>query len=755
MNYLKKNIWKLFYILVVLGLFVSFIIAYMLWTGTYKEQKTKQESLTLLYKNSIYSILSQYESILELLGDDLLQDNIYKDRSYSLNKLDKMLKLNPALIGFELVSPSGELLLSSIKNYKTKAPNLLKKEETKKSFLEVLNSKDMVIGRTYFHKTLKTYIIPIRKAIRDKKGKVLGVMTAGIKADSGFNIIDDTKDELFNVDIVIARDTDYYRQLVISKEKRFKVYDKPVPKKLINYILEQISEQNSGITLDEIKNKEKIYTVFYYAKLIGEKHLSSISYINQYKLWVSVESKLDDLMSNFYLKLLPLFVSYIVFILILQTLFKQIYKIEEKKKEELKIQAEHDYLTKLNNRYYLSKKFDSCEFPSPFSLIILNVDNFRNINKNFGHKYGDFILKELSKRLLSIKNESDILARYSGDEFLFIRFDIDKNETKELVKNILKLFSKPFVFQNFSVVLSASAGVTGYPSDGDSFDEVKRYADIALQEAKAKKNGYVIFEDELKEKHLRRSMIEEELKSALKEHEIYMVYQPQIRANGNFYGVEALVRWENKKLGFIPPDEFINIAEHSGMMVKLGQYIIDTSLREISKIQRERNIKFQLSINISLRQFIEPSFYEDLLQSIKDSNFDKSFLTLEVTESLFIEDLESILGLLERIKKDGIKISLDDFGTGYSSLSLLKKLPIDELKIDKSFVDDIEYDEDSVKMARGIILIAKQLNMELLAEGIENLKQKELLVSYGCDLFQGYYFSRPLKKEVLVDFIKV
>ena len=178
-------------------------------------------------------------------------------------------------------------------------------------------------------------------------------------------------------------------------------------------------------------------------------------------------------------------------------------------------------------------------------------------------------------------------------------------------------------------------------------------------------------------------------------------------------------------------------------------------MEEIVKIQKQTKQNLQLSINISVKQFVEPTFFKDLLLVIESTGFDKSLLTLEVTENLFIEDIDAILKILDEIKRSGIKISLDDFGTGYSSLSLLKKLPIDELKIDKSFIDDIETDDDAVKMVRGIILIGKQLKMELLAEGVEKSEQRDMLYTYGCDIFQGYCFSRPLKKEALLDFIEV
>jgi EAL domain-containing protein (putative c-di-GMP-specific phosphodiesterase class I) len=359
-----------------------------------------------------------------------------------------------------------------------------------------------------------------------------------------------------------------------------------------------------------------------------------------------------------------------------------------------------------------------------------------------------------SLRLKEIKKHGDILVRYSGDEFLLVRYDIKKEQMTQLVENVLELLSEPFTIRGLSVVLGISIGAASYPNDGGDFNETKKYADMALQEAKKEKNCYRFFEESIKQKHLRVSMIERELKTALDNDEIYMVYQPQIKSDGTIYGVEALVRWENRLLGFVAPDEFIQIAESTGVMVKLGRYIINRSLKEASEVQKRREAEFRLSINISVKQFKESNFYENLLESIEERGFTKSLLTLEITESLFIENKNEVLSLLGKIRAQGIKISLDDFGTGYSSLSLLRKLPVDELKIDKSFIDDLGHNLDAASIVRLIILISMQLGIGLVAEGVERVEQKDILRGYGCDFYQGYYFSKPLKKDDLLDFLR-
>ena len=751
MEFFKKNIWYLFYIIAFFTTILSIAISYTLWQYAFSKQKLKQESIVLLYSNSVYSVLSQYETVFEMLGVCLFKDGKYKNIKHTKKRFDRLLKLSPTIAGLGIVEKDGNTLASSIDTDIKKLPNMLELKETRDSFLQALSSYDMVLGRTHYHELLDMYVIPLKKAVRDESGGVLGVVVATVEVQGNFNI---KQKNIFDGNIVIVRESDNFRQMILKKITAHDRYDEPVSDELISGFLKIIAK-TYDLTEDEIKKSEEVFTVIQ-AKITKEKEevMRTIFFIEKYQLWVVVESSFDSLKESFYKKLLLIIFSFLLFMAILYALFRQIDISESKKREALTHQAEHDYLTKLKNRYYLSKKFNHKELLRPFGLIVLNIDNFKTINRNLDYSCGDMVLLAFSLRLSEIKKQDDILARYGGDEFLFIRYGATIGQMIQLAKDILVLFREPFVVRGVDIVLGASMGVSNYPSDGKNFDEIKKYADMALQEAKKEKNCYKIFKDNIKQKHLRVSMIEQELKVALEHNEIYMVYQPQIKSDDTLYGVEALVRWESRVLGFVGPDEFIQIAERTGVMVKLGQYIINTSLKEIVSLQQQTEKKLQLSINISVKQLMESSFYENLLRSIKNTGFQKTSLMLEVTESLFIENQSEVFPLLKKIRAEGIKISLDDFGIGYSSLSLLRKLPIDELKIDKSFIDDLEYDTDAVNMIKMIISVGKQLDIELLTEGVEKQEQKDMLNSYGCNLYQGYYFSKPLKREDLLDFLR-
>lgn len=437
-------------------------------------------------------------------------------------------------------------------------------------------------------------------------------------------------------------------------------------------------------------------------------------------------------------------------IAIIYWLFRSIARAEHQKQKALKFQATHDYLTYLKNRFYLDEKYQNLE--ESFFLIFIDTDNFKYINDNYGHEYGDEVLKEISKRLTGFVEGQDEVIRYSGDEFIYIHYGDDKSKTQKLCQEILDSLSKVYKIESYKFFLSASIGISSFPEDGSSIDELKRYADLALYEAKKEKNQYVFFEGYIKDNYAYGMELEYELKGALKNQEFFLTYQAQVDNKNEIFGVEALLRWENEKLGFIPPDRFIPLAESTGLMPSIGDFVLTRSLKEIKGLEDELNTKINLSVNISVKQVVHDDFVEKVLDFIKEYNFDSLNLVLEVTESIFIEDVEGITNKLLELKDVGIHISLDDFGTGYSSLSLLKRLPIDELKIDKSFVNDVLENEDSLSMVEGIIAIAKKLKMSIVAEGIETKEQKELLSKLGCDIYQGYYFAKPLKIEDFKEF---
>lgn len=746
MKVFKKNIWSLFYTIVLLGIAIFAFYLNDLKETEFEYYVKQQEHLTRLTASSVNSILSQHELFLDVLGDRLTKDERYRDHDSRKEVLTSLQKSNPAISSIALFERNGDIIITTDDLDDLKPhPNLLEKEETRNSFSYTLKKDVMVLGRTYYLDTVKRFIIPLRKAIKDENGKVLFVISAVMDAEKSIHLLKDT-----NYRTVLFRTFDNHFQL--SNRYDESIYDIQVPQEEIE-AHDQTLLKKYGLSIDEIKERQKV--VSFSLRPIHDDYdvIATMQYIKRYELQVVAHTDKEIVEKIVLQKSIPPLLLFTFIIAALYWLSKSIFDDEVKQQKTLYDQAMHDHLTGLHNRLFLSKALDE-KTSGPFTLLFIDLDHFKKLNDNFGVNVGDMVLKEVAKRLVSFRQKHDLLIRYSSDEFLLITKVLDKVKIKTLAANILERLSTPYHLDQYRFSFGASIGISQYPSDADEISKIIGYADLAMNEAKKKKNSFFIFEDSIKERYLKNFRIENELKTAINNDELHMVYQPQIDIDGAFLGVEALVRWENDSLGPVPPGEFIEIAESTGHMSRIGQYVMETSLEEVYRIQSLTGLAFRLSINISIKQFMGSGFFEGLFRCIENVGIDRDLITLEVTENVFIEDIGYILNLLKKIKGQGIKISLDDFGTGYSSLSVLKRLPIDELKIDKSFVDDITFDDEAKKMVQSIISIGKKFDLEIVGEGVETLEQMQVMAQYGCRVFQGYHYSRPLREDDLLAYIK-
>jgi diguanylate cyclase (GGDEF)-like protein len=706
--------------------------------------------------DSTDSLFKTQETILNILGNRFLEDIHYKDNLKAISTLNTTLKDNPSMFSIALVSPTGEMTFVDGGYNVLTFPNLLEQEESKKSFQETLKSHKMVFGRTYYFAPIKQWITPIRKAIRDENGTIITIITAALRVNDSFGKFSVNFDKDHKHHISIIRDGDYYFQYISNnKDDNHTIYSAPISNKVRETIRQSILDTHH-LSIDELRQKETLVS-FVYSGSDSKKYLTSMQYDARYKLWISARIPYELIQNDFY-KRMGIFLGIFILIeVIFFFLFRIIDKAEIKRSEDLIFQATHDPLTTLPNRIYLQKNINYWLFKDApaFSILYIDMDRFKNINDNFGHQYGDSLLVELSKRLKILMPENAVVIRHGGDEFVVFARLTNDNALLNLGNSIIDAISKPYKINNLILSVGASIGIAKYPDHGKTLDMLLRAADIAMYESKKIKSNAKLFVNSMEESYLTNIIIEQELKKAVDNNELFMVYQPQIDAlSGSIHGIEALVRWNNTILGIVPPDQFIPIAETSGQMIKIGHFIIECTLREIKEVQEILNIPFQTSINISVRQFMEVGFLAHFLKVIESVKMPQVSITIEITENLLIEDIHYILPLLEEIQSYGIQISMDDFGTGYSSLSMLRRLPIDELKIDKSFVDTIVEELAAQKMVQNIIAIGKNLNMHILAEGVETKEQISLLKTFGCDRFQGYYFSKPLLKSDLITFFK-
>jgi len=752
------SIWKIFYLIFTGAIILIITLLYHRFYDVQDRYHAQIRHYTEIISKTIHSDLLQKDMLLEIIGKQLLDKDNYKNKQKTQEILDNLLKLNPYLVGFGLFDVNGRAIIASTNVKTANKINLLKNKTTEYYFKKSLKTTSMVVGRTNLFKVVNKWIIPLRKAIRDTNGNVLAVMATGLKNEKNTNYLDSIKlpDDKA---VVIIKDIDdknnLYRQY-FSKSGNISseiLYNTPLSKNVLE-ITSKIIKNKYNFTVDDLKlNGEtmSIKTIDSFSKII----LAGITYDKKYNLWIIVKSDYNVILDEFFKVFITYISLFIASFIVIFFLFKNISSYDRKKKKALIFQAQHDTLTSLPNIIYMYANIDKWrkKHTEKFDILYIDLDNFKNINDKFGHKVGDKVLIEVAKRLQSFFSKDDMLIRQGGDEFIVFRECIDDTKIDESFLKLINLISKTYHVDKKEFRIGMSMGIARFPKDALIIEELLSLADTAMYNAKKRKNSYSFFSEKMRHKNIFKTDIEQELRSAIEKDELWMVYQPQINADGTLYGVEALIRWENEKLGLVGPDKFISVAEDTGLIKELGEFIISTSLKEIKKIQSDLNIKFSLSINISVIQLMEFDFLKRLLSLIKYENFDKSILTIEITESLSIEDLDESLPLLNAIKNEGIEISLDDFGTGYSSLSILKKLPINELKIDKSFIDEILYDEREKALVKSIINIGKNFGMKTLAEGVESLEQVEELKNSKCDIFQGYYFSKPLNKDDLIQYL--
>ena len=424
-------------------------------------------------------------------------------------------------------------------------------------------------------------------------------------------------------------------------------------------------------------------------------------------------------------------------------------------------QAQHDSLTGLfNRRYlldYLEQVISRLKYSKKFAYILLiDLDHFKTINDTLGHDIGDKVLQEVARRILDYCPKEYVIARLGGDEFTIISGLYNENEECESLayafsEKLLQRLKEPYTIDKHNLYISASIGINGIGNVNNNSKHFIKEADIAMYEAKAQgRDGIIVFNEALAKRVKEHLEIERRLYFALEHEEIKLCYQPQYNTNEQIIGVEVLTRWDSKDFGLLQPDSFIAIAEKTGLIIDLGNHIIEEAFKTLQCWDDKGIVLQQFSINISVRQFFHTSFPEDVARLCEKylNERTKKKVIFEVTESIMIEDMNRILVSMNKLKKLGIAFSMDDFGTGYSSLSSLRDMPIDELKIDRTFVSHLGEHESDEIMIKTILSLAKIFNLKTVAEGVETKEQLNFLLENGCDIFQGFYFSTPLEKEM-------
>jgi diguanylate cyclase (GGDEF)-like protein len=393
------------------------------------------------------------------------------------------------------------------------------------------------------------------------------------------------------------------------------------------------------------------------------------------------------------------------------------------------------------------------------AIFFIDLDRFQRFNSSFGYEAGNEILRQVANRLAECATESGaVLARLVGDEFgIFYPRLVKREEVENFAQWLRQAFEAPFMHGSIELYITASIGIAMIPEDGQQVYDLLMNAETAMANAKrAGGNGFRFYEREMNASSAERIAMESELRHAIERDELFLQYQPCVEAGSRAtVGVEALVRWRHPERGLIPPDRFIPIADESGLIVDIGEWVLRKACRQCREWHDLGYVDLTVSVNVSAVQFGQPRLLDQVSRALADSGLDPHALTLEITESVIMHDAESAVGMLRALKHMGVKISVDDFGTGYSSLSYLKRFPIDVLKIDKSFVSTLGVNDEDTAIVRTIMALAKSLRLDTVAEGVETQEQADFLHHAECDRFQGYFFSRPIDSAALTERLAV
>ena len=436
---------------------------------------------------------------------------------------------------------------------------------------------------------------------------------------------------------------------------------------------------------------------------------------------------------------------------------------QEHVRKQLHNLAYYDALTGLPNRELFQDRLKNAlaqarRHGESVALIFLDLDRFKNINDTLGHRSGDELLKAVGNMLKRCVRDSDTVARLGGDEFTIIIPDVKHEEdAAKVAEKIVRSMEEPFrIVEGHDIYASTSIGISLYPADGDDVDTLLKNADTAMYRAKeAGRKNYKFYTEQMSARFAERLILENDLRKAVENEALTLAYQPQVMVDsGKITGFEVLARWHHEQMGWISPAHFIAIAEETGLIVQIGDWVLRESCKQLKQWQQQFSPELKMAVNLSGHQMIQEGLVDRVLSVINETGIEARCLELELTETLLMDNIDLNIKTLEALNHSGIRLAIDDFGTGYSSLSYLKRFQIDILKIDQSFVREISSDKNNTEIVTTIIAMANNLHLDVIAEGVESIEQLNFLRENGCEEVQGYYFSPPKSAEAITAMLK-
>ncbi|ENH96095.1 PAS/PAC sensor-containing diguanylate cyclase/phosphodiesterase [Gracilibacillus halophilus YIM-C55.5] len=672
--------------------------------------------------------------------------------AYTNQQLESLFHFNPDLIFmlntegfFTNINPANEAILQ-----------YSKQELITKRYIDLIHDTDISRAKEKFKQVLKNEIVQLELKIYNKANEIIEMDVTAVPV-----IIDEEITGVIGIARDITEQKQVKQQLETSEQRYRSLFENNIDAVLTldlegNFLyLNQATEALMGYKAEELLHtpflphivpEMQSYTYQQYRKVLRGHPI-------QYKTCMFHKNKQRVYL---HVTVIPIVINRKV--TGVHCIGKDITE-NQHLEDQLNYMAYHDYLTELPNQHHFQFQLQALIEQSKlndnqFALFFLDLDRFKNVNDSLGHEYGDLLLKKVANRLQQQLTATETVFRFGGDEFIILQEETNDEKTNLLAQSLMDQLSQPYEIRGLDIVTTVSIGISMFPHDGDSRQSLVKKADNAMYHAKRSgKNMYQMYQESLGYQIYGNIELETLLRKALERNEFQLFYQPKVSGNTEeVIGVEALIRWNNREHGLISPGEFIRLAEESGLIIPIGKWVLYEACRQLKEWHANGYSSITVSVNLSMRQFHQSDLVTTVEQIIHETQIDPMYVELEITETMTM-DAEAALSILRDLKQIGVKISMDDFGTGYSSLSHLKRFPIDYLKIDQSFIRDIIIDKDNQDIVDTIIMLGHNLDMQIVAEGVETKEHVTYLRQHHCDILQGYYFSKPLTHEAFYEWL--
>ena len=721
------------------------LIAYGVYSW-HREGRDVRDNLLILsgfLASASQSFFDEMGNSLEPLGDLIERSDVTSHVEIIRPYLNGFQKRHPQVRAIAVFSPDGAMLINTAIEPGGTMPDFRLDPPYIQQLLKDMASRELyTLGPPEIGKAIHRWRFPVRHVVRDKNGKAKFLVQLAIPLEREGTFLHQMPVPP-NSYIGLLR-SDGYQQARFPIDDANKVYGVISPGPVARMILDNPDIKDGTFSGSS-------------SWILGEQsRVGAFAKLPDLPMYAYISVPASYVIQRWWQHNTPIMISFIVFFGLFVLIAYRVTKHESLHSRELIEQASLDTLTGLPNRACLQSILNSSISGASagnkkFALLFLDLDRFKGINDTFGHAIGDGLLIKVAQTIQPLLRVGDVLGRFGGDEFLLILAGSDETGVMLITQRILDAFSNPFEIEGRILRTTPSIGIAIYPDHGRDIETLLKHADTAMYETKRMgRNAYTFYVEQMGRRVRDRLEMEHQLRDALKYEAFSLLYQPIVEMkSGNIVAVEALVRWVMPNGELRLPDEFIQIAEDSGMIIQLGEWVLRTACRQL-KHWLTVGHDLRIAVNLSTRQFQDPRLTEKVMGMLQEFDLDPVRLELEITESVAMQNPEKSLQILCALTEKGVRIVIDDFGTGYSSLGYLKRIPADTIKIDKTFVDGVVNDSEDATIVRSVVALANALEKETVAEGIETKEQYEVIFAMGCNFGQGYWISKPATEEELL-----